>query len=186
MRTLSVGCGVKLRNDVDVYLDLHPESSQERKATPGSCFKMVKEAKKEFVKGDVQNMDMFKNKEFDYVYAEHVLEHVDYPEAACFELQRVAKAGLVRCPTAFSEIFFGWEYHKWLVYDRGGELFFLQKRDYENIPFNRFFREVNGKNKKYYEKIIPEVKTVYDKNKKLFDVIFEWKDDFKYHVIREE
>ena len=179
---LSVGCGMKIRDDIDVYLDLYPESSEERKATPG---KINIPKGKEFIQGNVENMYMFEDKQFDYVYAEHVLEHVDNPAAACHELQRVAKAGLIMCPSAFSEMFFGWEYHQWLVIDRCKILYFFKKRNYEHIPFNRFFREVNGKNKKYYHKIIPEIKHVYDNNKKLFNVIFEWKNYFRYAVVED-
>ena len=36
---------------------------------------------------------------FDFVYASHVLEHVDDPEAACGEMMRVAAAGYIETPS---------------------------------------------------------------------------------------
>jgi SAM-dependent methyltransferase len=40
---------------------------------------------------------------FDFVYASHVLEHVDDPEAACREIMRVAAAGYIETPSPFLE-----------------------------------------------------------------------------------
>ena len=40
---------------------------------------------------------------FDFVYASHVLEHVEDPEAACREMMRVAPAGYIETPSPFLE-----------------------------------------------------------------------------------
>ena len=40
---------------------------------------------------------------FDYVYASHVLEHVEEPERACREILRVGKAGYIETPSPFLE-----------------------------------------------------------------------------------
>lgn len=41
----------------------------------------------------------FKDKEFDFVYCSHVLEHVVDPIRACRELMRVARRGYIETPT---------------------------------------------------------------------------------------
>lgn len=45
----------------------------------------------------------FETASFDYVYASHVLEHVDVPEAACREIMRVGAAGYIETPSPFLE-----------------------------------------------------------------------------------
>jgi len=46
----------------------------------------------------------FADKEFDFVYCSHVLEHVRNPEKACDELMRIAKRGYLETPTVSKDI----------------------------------------------------------------------------------
>lgn len=181
MNKISLGCGNKFFPDVNTYLDLYPEDSKERKANPGNIDVPYG---KRFIKADIQNMYMIKDKEFDYSYAMNILEHVDNPEMACSEIQRISRAGTIKVPSYFGEIFFGWQYHKWIIIERNETLFFFRKREYENIPFGRYFRERCGKSIKYKHIEVPEIKRVFMGNKKLFDITFEWKGSFKFKVIR--
>jgi SAM-dependent methyltransferase len=48
---------------------------------------------------DIENMRDFADKEFDFVYCSHVLEHVHNPERACLELMRIGKRGYIETPT---------------------------------------------------------------------------------------
>ncbi len=45
----------------------------------------------------------FETASFDYIYASHVLEHVDVPESACREIMRVGAAGYIETPSPFLE-----------------------------------------------------------------------------------
>ena len=45
----------------------------------------------------------FQTASFDYVYASHVLEHVDSPELTCKEIMRVGSAGYIETPSPFLE-----------------------------------------------------------------------------------
>ncbi len=45
----------------------------------------------------------FDARTFDYVYASHVLEHVEQPERACREILRVGNAGYIETPAPFLE-----------------------------------------------------------------------------------
>lgn len=47
----------------------------------------------------------FEDKEFDFVYCSHVLEHVNSPENACRELMRIAKRGYIETPSKGKDIF---------------------------------------------------------------------------------
>ncbi|MFC1961591.1 methyltransferase domain-containing protein [Chloroflexota bacterium] len=54
-----------------------------------------------FVLGDIQNLEMFADKQFGAVYASHVLEHVEEPDTALRELSRVAEYVFVITPLPF-------------------------------------------------------------------------------------
>ena len=41
----------------------------------------------------------FKDKEFDFVVASHILEHVENPEKFCDEMMRISKRGYIEVPT---------------------------------------------------------------------------------------
>jgi ubiquinone/menaquinone biosynthesis C-methylase UbiE len=65
----------------------------------------------------------FKDKSFDYVYASHVLEHVQAPANACRELMRIGRAGYIETPNPFYEQGYnyphadrGWSFHRWFVF----------------------------------------------------------------------
>ena len=68
----------------------------------------------------------FSDKEFDFVYCSHVLEHVDSPELACKELMRVGKKGYIETPTRACDLLFNAKIsnHKWSVELINGVLVF--------------------------------------------------------------
>lgn len=71
----------------------------------------------------------FKDREFDFVYCSHVLEHVHNPEAACRELMRIGKRGYIECPTRGKDVFFATakvSNHLWAVECLNGELIFTE------------------------------------------------------------
>lgn len=60
----------------------------------------------------------FKDKEFDFVYCSHVLEHVVSPENACCELMRIGKRGFIEAPTRGKDLFLNTaktSNHRWAV-----------------------------------------------------------------------
>ena len=68
------------------------------------------------VKADVQNLSMFKDKQFGSVFASHVLEHVDDIELAFQELNRVADKVFITHPFWYSITkYFPFD-HKWIIY----------------------------------------------------------------------
>lgn len=53
---------------------------------------------------DAHTMNVYKDEEFDYVYASHILEHLDYPKVAVRNWYRILKYGghlIIAVPSAF-------------------------------------------------------------------------------------
>jgi SAM-dependent methyltransferase len=97
---LNAGCGNAYIEQSDVNMD----AAQKRVAN--------------FVNGDIQNMWMFHDKQFGAVYASHVLEHVEDPDAALKELHRVADAVFVITPLPFWPSAWLGHGHKWVFWHR--------------------------------------------------------------------
>ncbi len=79
----------------------------------------------------------FADKEFDFVYCSHVLEHVDNPEKACSEIMRVGKRGYIETPRSVKDLFFNIakvSNHRWEVEFHDNKLTF---REYD-------CREIDG------------------------------------------
>lgn len=65
-----------------------------------------------FVKGSVEDMRMFRKKQFGSVYASHVLEHVSDPDKALKEMQRVADRVFVVKPHFYDILAWTFPGHK--------------------------------------------------------------------------
>ncbi|MCE3257935.1 MAG: hypothetical protein K0Q64_2018, partial [Nitrobacter vulgaris] len=71
----------------------------------------------------------FADKEFDFVYCSHVLEHARDPAAACRELMRIAKRGYIETPRHGKDIFLNTgktSQHRWSVENVFGTLVFTE------------------------------------------------------------
>ncbi len=172
LKKIDIGCGYRPMLDADVLTDMYPFQAKER-----SHGKVKIPKGKKFVQSNVEKMP-FRNKEFDFAYCRHVLEHTHNPEKACKEVMRIAKAGQIIVPTYFAEIMFGWQYHKWLIIERNGKLYFFQKRKSEDRMFGKFFR--------YAIRFNPIIKMFRERYDHLFRIVFDWKDKFDYEVIYED
>ena len=88
-----------------------------------------------FVHADGEKLP-FKDKEFDYVICNQVLEHVEHPEAFVKELCRVARRGYIETPRLLGEYLFPKKSHKWVILDIDKKLVFYEKNkmpgNYEN------------------------------------------------------
>jgi ADP-heptose:LPS heptosyltransferase/predicted O-methyltransferase YrrM/glycosyltransferase involved in cell wall biosynthesis/SAM-dependent methyltransferase len=71
----------------------------------------------------------FHDKEFDFVYCSHVLEHVDDPDKACREIMRVGKRGYIETPAPVKDFIFDTakvSHHRWGVECDGSSLVFRE------------------------------------------------------------
>jgi SAM-dependent methyltransferase len=129
-RVLDVGSGHNPHSRANVLLDKYVDDSRERSGAPLKAI-----YGKKLVIGDVQDMP-FKDKEFDFVVASHIAEHVDDPAAFCEELMRVGKAGYVETPGKIGEMILSEVFHKWYVYQKGrNTLVFERIRRYKPLGF---------------------------------------------------
>lgn len=79
-----------------------------------------------FVNADGEQLP-FKNKEFDYVICNQVLEHVDDPIAFVNEQSRIARRGYIETPSLIGEQLFPKKSHKWAILDVDGKLVMYEK-----------------------------------------------------------
>jgi predicted SAM-dependent methyltransferase len=83
--------------------------------------------------GDVEQGLPIPDKFFDFIYASHILEHVNNLEKACKEVSRIAKRGVVIVPSAFKDFMFNWEEgdHKWWFLPNYQNVLEAKRLDYE-------------------------------------------------------
>lgn len=131
---------------------------------------------------DITNMP-FDDKEFDYVVASHILEHVDDPIAACRELQRVGKAGYIESPAFMKDALFSWAKgrHKWQILLQGNTLFFFEYTE----------RQKEGINSDAWERLIfstlySPLQKAFRDNHDIFNTMFEWEDTFDIVVVKKD
>lgn len=153
---IDIGAGPRNRKGFDVYTDIY--LPDEVKNNP--------EALKKFVLTPFEDMHMFKDKEFDYAFSHHVIEHVNDPDKACSELIRIAKEGVLYFPTWEWELCFGRQGHNWMV-----------KEDYPN---HLLF--LKNKKEPYFNKLhrFPKEKRRFIRSE---SPAFKWKDSFTWTVL---
>jgi SAM-dependent methyltransferase len=96
---LNAGCGSAYTELSDVNLDI------------------VTKKVENFVHGDIQNLGMFREKQFGAVYASHVVEHVEDLDAALAELHRVADHVFIITPFPLWPWAWLWPDHKWVLWE---------------------------------------------------------------------
>ena len=164
-KVLDIGCGYKPHDSASVICDVQDFS------------KLYKD--KKFVRLSEKSLP-FKDQEFDFVIASHVLEHVEDPKFFIKELERVSVKGYIELPTILEDnlVFENKKDHLWHMEfdDNKNELQISKKIQYlEPVitvssikKFSKYFRqslilelywensinfEVVEKNYKNFEKI---------------------------------
>lgn len=127
---LDVGSGHRPNRRANVLIDNELNETEHR-----SGKKAFIPSDKKMVVGDALNMP-FANKEFDFIIASHIAEHIDDPEQFCKELARVGKRGYIETPGAFDEFFLNEPFHKWVVSKKENCLIFKEKKNFK--PFSEF------------------------------------------------
>lgn len=127
---LDVGSGHRPNRRANVLIDNELNETEHR-----SGKKAKVPSDKLMVVGDALNMP-FKDKEFDFIIASHIAEHIDDPEQFCKELLRVGKRGYIETPGAFDEFILNESFHKWIVSKEGNCLVFKEKKNFK--PFSEW------------------------------------------------
>lgn len=120
----------------------------------------------------------FKDKEFDYVIASHVLEHSIDPTRFLEEMQRVSKAGYIEVPDAFMERINPYPDHRLEITVRNERLVIRKKGAWR----------VDSELVDLYEHRAKHVVTKYTIPQYPFDfhVRYYWSDKIQYEVINPE
>jgi len=103
---------------------------------------------KYFVLGDALSTP-FPNKEFDFIIASHVAEHIDNPDKFCKEIQRISKRGYIETPGPITELLLPANSHKWIVRKSRNGLIF--KKNHRIKPLSPFFYSVFYLNRDGYD-----------------------------------
>lgn len=148
-RLLEIGPGHNPFAGVTHLLERHVSNGYER---GGNALVVPPSAK--LIVGEASVLP-FAERAFDFVYASHILEHVEEPDQACREIMRVGTAGYIETPSPFLEQGLAlrdetdpehW-FHRWFVFvARPGLLVFEPKSVQEVARFcscrdGQFLRE---------------------------------------------
>ena len=120
----------------------------------------------------------YENKEFDFIYARHVLEDLDNPFNCMDEMSRIAKAGFIECPSPIAEIcrevenwnvdqkikWRGYNHHHNFVWNNGDKLNFLHK--FPSVEYMKLNDET------FIEKLLEKPIN--------WNTYFMWKDKINY------
>lgn len=120
----------------------------------------------------------FKDKEFDFVIASHVLEHSLDPIRFLDEMQRVSRAGYIEVPDAFMERINPYPDHRLEITVRNGKLVIRKKKAWQ----------VDPELVEIYEDRVKQVVTrhVIPSHPFDFHVRYYWADKIDYEVVNPE
>ena len=124
---------------------------------------------KKFVKLDTKNLP-FDDKEFDFVIASHVLEHINDINFFINELQRISKKGYIEVPTTLED-----------------NLVFENKKDHLwHMDFDDVENKLHIENKKQYFEPVLTVSTIKNLNKifrksLVIELLWESKIDYSFN-----
>jgi SAM-dependent methyltransferase len=122
----------------------------------------------------------FQDKTFDVVYSSHLIEHLDAPERFLEECMRVARRGVIECPSEMGEKFIGWAFHKWFVRVEDGVLTLVEKdRPIFDATLSSFCHD--GEQRRRDGGPLTRFYWAYEH---LFEVSFQWREKIPYQVIR--
>jgi len=148
----------------------------------GVPFKYV--AGKPVFECNVEDMP-FGNKEFDFIYCSHVLEHTIDPERACRELMRVGRRGYIETPTRGKDLWLNtakMSNHHWAVELRGKTLHFTEYSAEELQGFDcNVILDMNCYPQTDREKALAALLRLKSKQ---INVMLYWEDTIEYEVHR--
>ena len=137
-KILDVGCGFRAHPKASIIADVQDMSE------------FYKDRK--FIKINEKKLP-FKDKEFDFVIASHVIEHVEDFEFFLKELERISTKGYIELPTRLGDnlVFENKTDHIWwFIYDDINNLIIASKRNQLLDPF------INVSTAKLFEKVFRE------------------------------
>ncbi len=169
---LDVGGGHEPHERANVVVDKYDENNNYHRS---GNIKVLK--KQQFLCSDGEDLP-FKDKEFDFSFCCHVLEHVDDPLKFVNELARVSKRGYLETPSLIAEYLIPKESHRWVVQEVDNKLVMYEKDKIgfkTNHDFGDVFLEYMFKNSLGYRLMIRNQSFILTNN-------YEWKDEIEILV----
>lgn len=142
-KVLDVGSGHQPHRRANVILDKYIGETIHR-----TTQQVEMPADKFFVLGDALSTP-FSNKQFDFVIASHIAEHIDDPIKFCNELKRIGKRGYIETPGPITELLLPANSHKWIVRKSGNGLIF--KKNNRTKPISSLFYSIFYLNREGYD-----------------------------------
>ncbi len=137
-----------------------------------------------FLTIDVGHMP-FRDKEWDFIFCSHVLEHLDRPGDACRELMRVGQKGYIEVPTRLSDVMLNFtrlkNHHRWHGLVLGRTIVFVEWQDAErrDVGTNYFFDALHSPYRNSFQEL-------FEHNWSMFYAMLPWRDRFDFVVIDKE
>lgn len=126
----------------------------------------------------------FRDKEFDFVYCSHVLEHSSNPIAACQELMRIGKRGYIETPTAGKDLFMNFakiSNHLWNIILVAGILIFIEYSEDEKKGIScDLIRNMADHPTTPRERGMAALMNIKARN---FNTMFMWEEGFEFKII---
>lgn len=167
---VDIGSGDKPFWRADVYVDDLTLGDVQRASETKTIHDLGK-----FVDANVENLP-FENKQFDFSFCSHLLEHVEHPGKAINEITRISKAGYIETPNGVIETVEPFVSHIWFVFKNSNKLIFVRK--------SKKMHEILLKNENKFTSVINKSKDpfirMYWKNKIEYEIIDEYKNEEKY------
>ena len=130
----------------------------------------------------------FAKRAFDFVYASHVLEHVEDPGQACGEIMRVGRAGYIETPSPFLEqgLAIGDEsspahwFHRWFVFSPHPNLLVFEPKSVQEVA--RFCSCRDGQFLREFYAALDFQQAQHCFRRTAKTTIFYWKSSFQVEV----
>jgi len=126
-----------------------------------------------FVWANIENLP-FKDKVFDYSIVSHVLEHVEKPEDALLEIQRISKAGYIETPNAFYEYAIPHVFHVSRCTVINNKLIIFMKNQLDETVPKEYFDIHHDMNKCWWD--------LHKLNALALLTIYKWKDKINFEI----
>jgi len=157
--------------------DMHPGKTSHR-------MEALQRDHRPFVVIDAERMP-FLDKEWDFIFCSHVLEHLDRPGEACRELMRVSRKGYIEVPTRLSDVMLNFtclkEHHRWHGLTLGNTLVLIEWTEEErrDMGSNFFFQSLQSRYHNPFQQL-------FEDNWRMFYAMLPWEGRFEYLVISKD
>ncbi len=170
-RVLEVGGGHNPHPRSNMVVDKYIDTNYHRQ----SDIKVLKH--QQFMQADGEHLP-FKDKEYDYVICNQVLEHVENPDAFLHEQMRVAKRGYLETPSVIGEYLFPKESHKWLILELDNKIVMMEKsRLWQETRIDLGFLFLT-----WLQKTSVAYKLLTETRPDIISMRYEWQDKIDYEI----